>query len=167
MAREIILRTWCDPCLVEEKQVEGQELPPLTLIPGRKPRVLALCEVHRKEFYEPLVELLAEHGQAVDSDGHPIPGTRGPYKKKVTPLAGEGAFPCPAEGCNYVGGTKNRLQSHARSVHDVTLAELEGEPLPHACPTCEKKFSSPQGLAVHLSRTHQQTLEQAEAAAAS
>jgi len=65
MAREVIVKTWCDLCLASDSKTEADELPPIQLPHMTKPRVLALCEVHTKELYTPLLELLRKHGQPV------------------------------------------------------------------------------------------------------
>jgi predicted RNA-binding Zn-ribbon protein involved in translation (DUF1610 family) len=165
VARLVIVRTLCDPCLETEAEVDGEELAPLKLpeISGR-PRVLTLCEVHRKEFYDPLVEILKELGQPVDEEGNAA-GPRGHYKprkgaaKKSAPApapheepAASSELACPA--CGKVSVNKSALQSHTRSAHDKTLAELRGEELPFKCPECGRDFSRPTGLGAHRFRTH-------------
>lgn len=162
MAREVIVMTWCDVCLAEDVQEDATELPPL-LIPelGTKPRTMALCEVHLKEVYEPLVSLLREHGQMVDADGNHT-GPRGKYKKAgkstAAPAASSPAAAdedgCPVDGCDYVAPNRSSLRSHVRRRHDVTLSELLGEEQPYECPECGLKSSRPQGLAAHRRKVH-------------
>jgi hypothetical protein len=172
MAREVILRTWCDVCLAKDQNEEGIELPPLHLVPG-KPRVVALCEVHRKELFDPLVELLKEHGQPVDPDGNPTPGVRGHYQprrgQRSTPAnerkLAEGGVPCPFPGCGMVSKSRPSLQHHTTRMHQVSLDTLEAAPpgevetvaaLPKAyeCPDCERTFETPQGRGAHRARAH-------------
>lgn len=150
MAREVIVRTWCDPCLAEDRHTEAEELPPLALT-GRKPRVVALCEVHRKELFDPLAQLLADHGQPVDESTSSlrIPKSS-PTAKPST--SGSSELKCP--GCEYIAPNRSSLQSHARAQHNTTLAELAGEPTPFECDVCHQKFSTNAGRGVHRTRSH-------------
>jgi hypothetical protein len=162
VAREVILKTWCDPHLDQGEHVEGQELPPLLLpdLPGRQAVTMAVCDVHRKELYEPLVDALREFGQHVDDEGNPT-GPRGRYKKAEKPARKynetvEGGVKCPA--CEHRSPNVPALSSHARNTHDSTIAELEGKPTPYACPECPedrpKSFATPQALGAHRARMH-------------
>jgi hypothetical protein len=149
MAREVIVRTWCDPCLADDKHEEGDEFGPMSLIPG-KPRVVALCEVHRKELYDPLIELLTDHGQPVDSDGNSSPGVRGHHKPRATNATGP---TCPA--CGHVSTTRTALQAHTRKMHEASLGVLEGKaPSVHTCPECQREFDTPQGMGAHRRAVH-------------
>jgi predicted RNA-binding Zn-ribbon protein involved in translation (DUF1610 family) len=165
MARQVIVKTWCDPCLEQSVDTEGEELPPLKLpeLPGRA-RVLALCEVHRKELYDPLVEALRELGQTVDAEGNPA-GARGPLKKtpmepaitgpSSTPSSAElGPTTCP--DCFKELKSLGSLQAHVRHVHNTTLRELQGHPKGEgfACPECGQVCLNAQGLGAHRSRKH-------------
>lgn len=157
MAREVIVRTWCDPCLANDVQEEGTELPPLTLpgLTGNKRRVLALCDVHRKEVYQPLLELLEEHGQMVDDEGNPS-GPRGPYKTRGASQGNstQGSLTCPAEGCDHTSPNRSALSSHVRNMHDTTLSVLQGLDTPFECPECGLKSARPQGIAAHRRKVH-------------
>lgn len=153
MAREVILRTWCDLCLDNDVNEEGVELAPLLLpeVGGNKPRVLALCEVHLKELYQPLVDALVEHGQMVDDDGNPT-GPRGRYKKAAS-KGGDGEdWACPA--CDHVSPNRAALNSHARGRHGKSLAALQGAEEKFECPECGMRSARPQGLAAHRRSVH-------------
>jgi len=173
----VIVRTLCDPCLESESETDGEELAPLKLpeISGR-PRVVTLCEVHRKEFYDPFVEILRELGQPVDEEGN-ASGPRGHYKRKA-PKASSSEPSSPAKvgieagqvkvtqpssapvndlacpTCGKVSVNKSALQSHVRAQHDTTLAELRGEALPFTCPECGQGFSRGAGMGAHRFRAH-------------
>jgi hypothetical protein len=163
VARQVIVRVLCDPCLAAEVETDGLELPPLKLaeISG-KPRVITLCEVHRKEFYEPFLEILQELGQPVDEDGN-ASGPRGHYRPRsraVSPDAAVGkpavetpdGIACPS--CGHVSPNRSALSAHTRDQHGKTLAELEGKPLPYACQECGDKFESAKGRGAHRFHVH-------------
>jgi hypothetical protein len=158
VAREVIFKTWCDLCLAaEQKNVEGIELPALALPEvGNKPRVVALCEVHRKELYDPLVEVLREHGQIADEAGQPTghTGPRGPYKKRGATAKENvpGGMDCPQ--CGHNSPNRSALSSHVRNMHDATLGEVTGRPTPYECPECGRGFVAPQGVAAHRRIAH-------------
>ena len=59
---------------------------------------------------------------------------------------------CPA--CGTVSASKGGLDSHARNVHQQSLPELRGEPLPHLCPECGRGFSAAHGLGAHRHAAH-------------
>lgn len=162
MAREIVISVLCDACLRHEIRTEATELPPLSLAPTRKPRVLALCDPCKKELYEPLLLLLAERGAPVADDGTaPLP-TLVP-----TEASGKGRppieSPCPA--CAHVSISRGALKSHVRQVHGTTLDELNGEETPYPCPICGRGFTRPQGLSTHRRIVHDDTPSTREAAA--
>lgn len=118
MAREVVTHVWCDVCLQEDNYSEAKELPPITL-GGMKPRVLALCELHEKEVYQPIRELLTELGVVADSlhTGTKFPGTS----------PGSGVWPCPDPGCpKHTKPYKHEqsLRNHARDVHNVSITVL-------------------------------------------
>lgn len=167
MAREVITRVWCDLCLSEDTQTEGVETPPITL-GGHKPRVLALCDVHTKEVYDPLRDLLREFGQVVDETAVRLPGTS----------PGSGIFPCPDPTCHkHVKPFKHEqsLRNHAKGVHGKSVTELRAvlageeppapvEPLVTEAkcdqPGCDKVYAYPAfkrprtALGVHKAKAH-------------
>ena len=55
MARTVMVL--CDVHLEEGKRVAAEELPPIE-IEGNGPRVLALCRRHKREYYDPFVDLV-------------------------------------------------------------------------------------------------------------
>jgi hypothetical protein len=127
MARRVITTMLCDPCLAEGNEVEGEELPPLPLI-GNKPRILALCEDHRAEVYDPLVEMVREHGQIVDIE----PGPRAVARPART-------------------RTRTRPEREPEPEPESPAEEPVAE---YECPDCARSFTTPQGLGAHRSRVH-------------
>lgn len=64
-------------------------------------------------------------------------------------------WPCPMDGCDKAPQTRAGLMSHLRTQHDgISLAEATGQPLPYACPECDRKFSHPTGLGAHRRAAH-------------
>lgn len=158
MAREVIFKTWCDLCLARDEQTEGQEIPPLLLpeIPGKQAVVVALCEVHRKEVYDPLVAILQEYGQHVDEHGNPT-GPRGKYKAKPGSPAAAVIEAVPDSTCPLCGkemAHRGSVNSHLRNSHGTTRGEVEGQKSQHECPECHRMFQLPQALGSHRKRAH-------------
>lgn len=144
--REVVTRVWCDVCAKESLWNEGEEVPAV-VIGTLKPRVVALCEPHRKELFDPFQEVLTDLGQIVPDalmGGSPRKGVGGrPSVEQLT---------CPA--CGHVSPNKSALTSHTKNMHDASIEELRGEPLPYECPECQRKFGRPQGMAAHRRTVH-------------
>jgi hypothetical protein len=126
MARRVIVKMLCDPCLAGGVEVEAEELPAMTLT-GNKPRVLALCESHRNEVYDPLVAMLKDHGQIVDIE--PATGTASAPKAAKKTAAAKAPAP----------GVSGEVQYHCPECREA------GEP---------RSFTAPQGLGAHRYRAH-------------
>lgn len=173
MAREILTRIWCDACLQQGEHAEAEELPPV-VIGTMKPRLLALCEVHTKELFAPLRDMLVDLGQVI-----PATGVSSTTNNDV------GVFPCPVPDCekHTVPFThKQSLRNHCRDAHDSTMTELRAKyPAPNSdpassqqvarrneqvtnkrvdCPECGKAFKFPEyrqpsrALGVHRAKEH-------------
>lgn len=124
MAREVVTNIWCDQCLEDEDErySPARELPPIVL-GNAKPRILALCERHEKELYEPFRQLVMEVG-VVASPGSPaatrMPGT----------APGSGVYFCPVPTCpKHTHPLKHEqsLRNHARNIHESTVSKLREE----------------------------------------
>lgn len=114
MARVITVQTLCDPCLnLDKAEVPGEELPPLPLV-GNKPRVLAVCQRHKAEVYDPLLAMVRDYGQIVDIDGTT---SNGKATKKVV-QAGAG-LTCPECGRDDFAAPQG-LGAHRFRAHGVT-----------------------------------------------
>lgn len=148
MPKELVVNNWCDPCYAADEKVPGEEVTVALGDLGRmKPRTMLLCERHRKEFYEPLRELAEQHG---DTSGE-APTVK-PQAKRGGGRPSIAELTCPV--CGHQATTKDALRAHARAAHDKSLAELKGEPLPHECPECSRRFENGQGLAAHRRTQH-------------
>jgi hypothetical protein len=72
MAREIIMSTWCDPCIANGERAEGEEfIVRVGVKKSDKPRIIALCEVHQKEMLAPVLDILK--GAPVHDEDAPVP----------------------------------------------------------------------------------------------
>ena len=97
-----------------------------------------VCPTHQVPLSD-LAETLSQLGRKVP-------------KRNGKPARQAGEHVCPVCGKPY--SSSSNLSSHTRSVHGQSLAEARGNPLDYACEHCERKFSTPQGVAVHASRVH-------------
>jgi hypothetical protein len=170
MAQRIVVD--CDVHGARDETVEGTSYDLVVRRSGEAFMFLTvdLCESCAKPLADIWVEL-AEVGRAFDErDAAELGSAVGsPTKRKRTTSLGKAvtspsaahaaptdelASPCPGDDCDYVGPNLSSLRSHVRAVHDMTLAELQGEPTPFECPDCDRAFNRPQSLAVHRSRMH-------------
>lgn len=127
MAQDIIIRTWCDPCLAEDEHNEGRPYP---LAGGY---VVDVCEVHRK----PLDDITAHARRAETPD---VPG-----------------LACPTCGKVYRserGLRKHRTQQHGDDTVSGPEGLFAGPATVHACSECGRVFGGAQGLAMHRFRAH-------------
>lgn len=131
MARELEIKIWCDPCFVEDIKTEGEELAPVALA-GTKPKVLAMCERHRKELYDPFVAVLTEYGVTLEQLGRTRPGVK---KSPTASSASEGAPPSQATDSST------------------------GRPV--QCPDCTESRKNPAGVSKHLRSEHGKSLFEA------
>lgn len=169
MSKETIIRVLCDNHEAGY-EVFGREVV-VAFGGGDRPRAIDLCEECEKELVSPLRDLLDELGQPVLG---PLVVPKKPKKKpkKSSNATKIGVYVCPVPGCNNprtgkpnAHGTRATLNSHVLSVHDIGLGAVEalygiqtgdGDPalLPIRCPSCEQRFSTVQGLALHGQRSH-------------
>jgi hypothetical protein len=149
MAREITVTIWCDGCMAKGLRTPGIELPALSLLPSRKPRILAMCDPCKKDFYVPLLDLLNDRGQAVGDDLGEVTAKAVAKAKAVNE-----PVECPAEGCGYTAGRMSAMRTHVRQRHHTTFSVLSGAETPYACPECDARYTAPQGLSVHRRHQH-------------
>lgn len=139
MARELIVKTWCDNTERHGSGVNIEAQTYVVAIDGGKPRQLDLCDVCTKELLVPLRELLDAHGQPLDAE----PIAPASSSEKTGKL-------CPDCGKSY--GTNKGLREHRKNVHDWT----DPRPADHKCPHkgCDAAFVAPQGLSAHRMQAH-------------
>lgn len=118
MARQIIQRVWCDPCMLQadgddEVLVEATEV--TVAFGAMKPRVIAVCEVHSKELIEPLRDMI--QGLPTVDGGNPGSG------RPKAAVAAENEVECLVPGCGARLKNRGSLSSHVRQSHDMPLVE--------------------------------------------
>lgn len=133
MARELQVKIWCDPCATQDLRTEGVETP-LVTIGGNKPRMVALCEPHRKELYDPFAEIITNLGVTMDQ----IESNRAP--KRVKAKSGSDAPPpsqmpgsstgkaikCPLGDCDETRKSPSGVADHLRKHHSTTMYDAIG-----------------------------------------
>lgn len=126
MAREVIISTWCDLCLVEDVRTEAEEMPPIG-VGNRKARIVALCKQHAEDHYEPFMQLLNEYGEIADtvngsaqaaSKGAPSQAWRQPDGTRLQ---------CPMPDCGSKLKNMATLASHLRGSHDTNMHDAVGK----------------------------------------
>lgn len=139
----------CDPHLDRGEQVEGK--PRLIAVDGQRAVAVDACDICDKEVLQPVRDLIAEHGRALDDEELAV---LAPKQPTVLPK-----HVCPVSQCGY-RATRGAIRSHIRDSHEeTTLAHeearlghtLDGLPIEHHC-ACGGGFSHLQGL-----RRHQDT----------
>lgn len=136
MARRVILL--CDICDAKDIQAEGQE--ETITLNNLKPRILAMCDTCRKEYYEPLETVLQQLGQIASGDlmrfggkAPTLPSSKtGTRRFKVSDEA-YGPFAAGKWVCPFVDESgkctarplqdKASVQKHFRATHHMTLGE--------------------------------------------
>lgn len=144
MAKALITLTWCDRHLTDK-----DEEVPASPMPEMQGWNLDLCS----DCSAPLLESLALY-ERYGAKGKRTPQmTTRPVPKRPDKGA-EGPFPCPAEGCGSVLANRDSLGSHVRQIHGKSVGELEGQPLDHQCPDCDRAFTTAVGLSGHVRAAH-------------
>lgn len=151
MATELVTLTWCDLHQIDD----GERVPASTWTVSVSSGDLVgaweldVCEACSKGLRDTVHEL-SEYGRPVKG-GRPAAARR----PAVSAREGGNVQTCPVSGCPYTTTTPTGLNSHCRTAHGQTLAELTGS-ASIACPVpgCERRFGKGQGLASHLRVVH-------------
>lgn len=155
MAQRLITVVTCD--LDHAQEVDAVPFTVSIAGPGETPTTydVDLCDTCAKSYLDLRAEVV-EHG-------------RPQSRQRRAPVAPGAVHPprsCPASGCDYVTTTATGLTAHAKTVHGLTVAELDGTAsIPCPADGCGRKFSARQGLSVHLSSTHPDHPDAPQAAA--
>ena len=140
MATQIITRQLCDFCQADDLETADAER--LTISLNGTTWEIDACKRHGEPLHQ-LADTLAELGRKV-------PSTKRTARADGTET--DERVPCPM--CGKSLKNRSSLTSHMRQMHETTLSEHEGEAADFPCPDCERHFTTPQGVAVHHSRTH-------------
>lgn len=145
MAQNVRIELTCDACKQEGiTNVDAETTPPITV--GKyAPRMVDLCETHRKELYDPIAALLYTQGRQEE----------GVQRKRRQPKKQAVATPEPEPAPTVAPATKKRRSRKAVvQEHLLTADEF-------LCPEqgCTRSFPGngfpkAQGLGAHRARTH-------------
>jgi len=138
MAKEVTIHNWCDVCMREDVRTEATTTPEL-VVGATKARTLDLCEVHRKELLDPLLNLLKEDGAVADK-AQPAAAAARPARRYAKWSSGTnsspGPFDCLVPGCTGRHTVANggpgysplgALKSHVRYAHNLSPVEYEAQ----------------------------------------
>jgi len=114
MAEQVVINRWCDAHLAQDEtaQVEGQQHS--LAIDGDSPQILDFCSECYAEKIEPLLKLLATHGQPLQKKSKPQ-SRRPTATAAATPRVKVGAYACP--DCERTFGTPQGLGAHRYRNH--------------------------------------------------
>lgn len=168
-----LITTVCDVCQAHDHSATGE---PVEITLAGSARVIDLCEGHRVEMIDPLLDLLTEHGRPLNS-----PGLVTPPKKRLgrPPLDADITWVCSVPTCVWEttsegNGQRNR---HCRTEHNTEYwameqygwkAALAGAGMQYACTVgpCDHMANAPrfgriQGFTQHLLSAHNMTVDEA------
>ena len=171
MAKELVILSWCDVCQDEDTRTEGTSY---TLgIGGGKLLEVELCERHGKPVEE-VIDLLATHGKP-PTDELPVPGKRGPYKKRepaqtvamaerkrgaplrqIDPRSDEAAkrnvMFCLI--CAVGFASEYGLNRHLADEHELSAMPKQSEVYGGVCPACGEDQGQIRALSNHSTNVH-------------
>lgn len=113
MAKDVIVRIWCDQHMSQDRRVEGFEQSPITLN-GRTVTV-DLCDACVEEFISPLAHLLEEYG--VVPERQTAQARRGPLRGEP-----KGAK-CIWCSLDFAATTSSGFMRHIKVVHGYANAQ--------------------------------------------
>lgn len=131
MAREIVIKEWCDLHLATSgEKIEAQPLPPIPPSAGNaaKPRRLSLCPEHWDQLWQPLYDALTEYGES-EGATDAAPGERRPSTRGKSAVIGP--FKCKVPDCLATPRTLGALMQHIHTKHGIKWTQYRdqhGEP---------------------------------------
>lgn len=114
MAREIVTKIWCDPCSIRSGDGDpelSEATEEIVQIGTAKPRLIAVCEVHRKELIDPLREIIKDLPTLDSANGPMKPRSSGEVNTEL------------CKECNTPLKNRSSLTSHVRQIHNLTVGE--------------------------------------------
>lgn len=145
MATELVIKSWCDPCLEAGEHTPGETL---TVAAGVVPAFdIEVCPAHAKPLAE-AVAFLAPHGRKVGTGMPKTPGT------KPTPRLDDTSGPVTCPTCEYVSASLSAMRQHLRDEHKQSLADAGLAVARLTCDECGSAYPTGQGLAAHIRGTH-------------
>lgn len=152
MATELVIRSWCDPCLDAGEHTPGETL---TVAVGVVPAFdIEVCPRHAKPLAEAVADLAA-HGRKVGTGVPKTPGEASEHKGRADDAPGRYACPvCADAGAVRVAPSLSAVRQHLRDEHGKSLADVGLAEARHTCPECGSKYPNGQGLAAHIRVTH-------------
>lgn len=134
MALEVVTHRWCDVCLQnEDEEVHEPGTEVVVQINALKARKMDLCDRCRKEWIDPLIELIRDF-PTVDAAPTTVKGSRNRGGGSMAEKPGH-TIPCKIPDCTgYRGGYKHlkSFRAHLSAAHPgVTLDDYRrqyGEP---------------------------------------
>lgn len=140
MAREILIKTWCDVCMkdndhTEPRRIEAEFSGDVTV--GTASRHIDLCSQHEQMIIGDLVEQLQRFGSPVGAGSGQTDS--------------DGRHSCPIQGCTKVYSHRNSLAGHLRKVHGQSISDYVDDDDRYSCsvPGCDSVATSSQGRAAH------------------
>lgn len=145
MAREVFVKLWCDAHMAEDPnaRVEGETVP---IKVGNVQGELDMCDEHRHALVDPLVTLLHQLGK--------------PIQQKLPMHVPANGKPASARTawcyvCERSQGNPN-VNAHYMDEHGVGQDWVVGS----TCPLDGQRFKTFQGMAMHLSRSHDELVHE-------
>lgn len=151
MAKQLIVLTHCDMCLMEDptNKVTATVTELLAFGDMRERKEIDLCAEHGEDYLEPLRQVVKVMGHSLDNargnltvPDRPKAGTRAGWSKAAPQEEPECFL------CGHKLGTKAGIEHHMRQTHHLTVSTLYGA----TCPLCGKTYKG--GLGIHTIRSH-------------
>jgi hypothetical protein len=115
MAKDVIIKIWCDVHMDKEEKVEARELPPITI--EGKTLTVDLCDPCIKEFYAPMVQLMEDHGLPLARGSTAVTGRRPGRQRSVS-----GSVQCLWCDKDYSDSSSSGLMAHLKATHGYVNA---------------------------------------------
>lgn len=155
MATELVIKSWCDPCLSGDINTPGETLNVPALF-GEPAFDIEVCTEHGKRIRE-AIEALRTYGRAAGTGRPKVPTTttnarRTPGGRVQRGDDVTGPVACPV--CGHSAPSLSAVRGHLRDHHQKSLADVGLAENKMQCPECGSGFPNGQGLAAHIRVTH-------------